>query len=49
MFLFEDTITPPDDYVEPGLFVDAPASEDDYVPFEGSDLEGAAPEEQEEA
>ena len=44
------TLTPPDDYVEPGLFGDAQASEDDYVPFEGSDLEGgAADEEQEEA
>ncbi|WP_258180746.1 hypothetical protein [Burkholderia multivorans] len=34
------TLTPPDDYFEPGLFGDA-QQDDGYVPFAGSDLESA--------
>lgn len=41
------TLTPPENYVEPGLFGE-PKSEGDYVPFEGSDLEGGAPDEEHE-
>lgn len=40
------TLTPPDQYVEPGLFGDAPADDDERDPFEGSDLAGGAPNEQ---
>lgn len=47
------TLTPPDNYVEPGLFGDAPPNDAERDPFEGSDLEGGAgaqdDEEQEEA
>lgn len=47
------TLTPPENYVEPGLFGDAPEQDEgDRDPFEGSDLEGGgqpADEEPEEA
>ncbi|QTD90796.1 hypothetical protein [Burkholderia anthina] len=33
------TLTPPDNYTEPGLFGDAQDSDDDRDPFEGSDLQ----------
>jgi hypothetical protein len=32
------TLTPPENYVEPGLFGDAPAQDDERDSFEGSDL-----------
>lgn len=32
------TLTPPENYVEPGLFGDAPGQDEDRDPFEGSDL-----------
>ncbi|HIC7209372.1 hypothetical protein [Burkholderia stabilis] len=37
------TLTPPDDFVEPGLFGNAPPA-DEYVPFAGSDLQRDAQE-----
>lgn len=40
------TLTPPDNYVEPVLFGDAPPADDEHRPFAGSDLD--QPEEVEE-
>ncbi|CAJ6109681.1 Uncharacterised protein [Burkholderia pseudomallei] len=42
------TLTPPDNYVEPGLFGDAPAADDEHRPFAGSDLDTQPEEETEE-
>lgn len=40
------TLTPPENYIEPDLFGDAQAREDEYVPFEGSDLQEHAEEQE---
>jgi len=42
------TLTPPGDYVEPGLFGDKPGEDEDRDPFEGSDLEGGSKSEEHE-
>ncbi|MBF3462938.1 hypothetical protein ISG00_14650 [Burkholderia pseudomallei] len=42
------TLTPPSDYVEPGLFGDAPPADDEHRPFAGSDLDTHPDEEVEE-
>lgn len=42
------TLTPPDNYVEPGLFGDAPSADDEHRPFAGSDLDTHPDEEVEE-